>query len=156
MALESDGDVVRGLGFVTLYSAYLEEEIDNLLQLLESIDSSPTQHLRWPISRRLKKAKKLVTSLRAEELSELLADLDACGDLFERRNELVHGRIYSNYGRGDEENAQLHSGRPDIEDREITPQELYDLANVVFGYQGAIRRPQLFKLPRILSGKGNL
>ena len=30
MALESDGDVVRGLGFVTLYAAYLEEEVDAL------------------------------------------------------------------------------------------------------------------------------
>ncbi len=31
MPLQNDGDVVRGLGFVALYAAYLEEQVDNLL-----------------------------------------------------------------------------------------------------------------------------
>jgi hypothetical protein len=36
--IENDGDIVRGLGFVTLYSAYLEEQIDNLLIQLSPIE----------------------------------------------------------------------------------------------------------------------
>jgi hypothetical protein len=30
-----DGDIIRGLGFVTLYSAYLEEQIEDLLKMLD-------------------------------------------------------------------------------------------------------------------------
>jgi len=36
--LQNDNDIVRGLGFVALYSAYLEEQIDNLLFMLSEVD----------------------------------------------------------------------------------------------------------------------
>lgn len=77
MALESDGDVVRGLGFVTLYAAYLEEEVDALLDLLSSVDSSPEKHKRWPISQRLKKAIRVLKTLESDELEDLRRDLEA-------------------------------------------------------------------------------
>jgi len=32
--LQNDNDIVRGLGFVALYAAYLEEQIDNVLLML--------------------------------------------------------------------------------------------------------------------------
>ena len=35
---KDDGDIIRGLGFVTLYSAYLEEHIDALLSLLGPVE----------------------------------------------------------------------------------------------------------------------
>ncbi len=38
MHIENDGDIVRGLGFVTLYAAYLEEQIDNLLFMLDPVE----------------------------------------------------------------------------------------------------------------------
>lgn len=38
MPLQRDGNVVRRLGFVTLYAAYLEEQIDNLLFMLQPIE----------------------------------------------------------------------------------------------------------------------
>ena len=37
MPLQRDNDVVRGLGFVALYAAYLEEQVDNLLFILQSV-----------------------------------------------------------------------------------------------------------------------
>ncbi len=37
--IPDDGDIVRGLGFVALYAAYLEEQIDNLLTMLAAIES---------------------------------------------------------------------------------------------------------------------
>jgi hypothetical protein len=36
--IQNDGDIVRGLGFVTLYAAYLEEQIDNLLIMLDPVE----------------------------------------------------------------------------------------------------------------------
>ena len=149
MTLESDGDIIRGLGFVTLYAAYLEEQVDALLELLRLIEPFLDKEKRWPISQRLKKAIRLVRSLDSDELDELQEDLETCKTLFQRRNEVVHGRIYSAYGRG--ENDQLRSGRSGVPNRNVTPEELYDLANELFGYQSAVQRPQLFTLPRILA-----
>lgn len=149
MTLVSDGDIVRGLGFVTLYAAYLEEQVDALLELLSSIEPFPDKEKHWPISQRLEKAIRLVRGINSAELNELQEDLESCKALFKRRNEVVHGRIYSGYGRS--ENAQLMSGRSDVPSREVTPEELYGLANEFDEYQSAVRRPQLFYLPGILA-----
>ncbi len=48
MALQNDGDVVRGLGFVALYAASLEEQVDNLLLMLEPMEPFPESEQRWP------------------------------------------------------------------------------------------------------------
>ena len=38
MALADDGDPIRGVGLVTIYAAYLEEQIDQLLTQLEVLE----------------------------------------------------------------------------------------------------------------------
>ena len=101
MPLQNDGDVVRGLGFVALYAAYLEEQIDNLLFLLQSVEPFPESEQRWPTSRKIEKAKRLVGGLVFEYRDALLADLDASRQLLEWRNEVIHGRIYGNFDRPD-------------------------------------------------------
>lgn len=116
---------------------------------MSSVDSSPEKHKRWTISQRLKKAIRVVKTLESDELEDLRRDLETCRDLFEERNEVVHGRIYAGYGRGD--NAQLRSSRDGVPDRDVTSEELYDLANTIFNFQSSIRRQRLFAVPRILS-----
>jgi hypothetical protein len=59
MPLQRDDDVVRGLGFVGLYAAYLEEQIDNLLFMLQPIEQFPESEQRWQTSRKIEKAKKI-------------------------------------------------------------------------------------------------
>ena len=54
--LNDDGDIVRGLGFVALYAAYLEEQVDNLLEALDRVESYDSVKQRWPISRKIKHA----------------------------------------------------------------------------------------------------
>ena len=68
-------DVVRGLGFVALYAAYLEEQLDNLLLMLQPIEPFPESEQRWPTSRKIEKAKRLVRVLVFECRDALLADL---------------------------------------------------------------------------------
>ncbi len=36
--LKDDGDIVRGLGFVSMYSAWVEEDIDDILRLLDPVE----------------------------------------------------------------------------------------------------------------------
>jgi hypothetical protein len=145
--LNDDGDIVRGLGFVALYSAYLEEQIDNLLIMLNTVEEFTEEEQRWPVSRKIKKAKGVAAKFEFEGRDDLVAVLDHAKDAFEERNKIVHGRIYGNFDRPD----TLKSGRPNIPDREIASAELYELANCFSELQGEVYRPMIFKIPRALA-----
>jgi hypothetical protein len=148
--LKDDGDIIRGLGLVTLYSAYLEEQIDNLCAMLGGIEEFGEDKLRWPISRKVKHAKKLLSKLDGPEITNLIINLNTCLALFEDRNELVHGRIYG--GTFDRPHT-LKSGRPNIPDREVDSAELYQLANEFYDFRTEIYRPMIFKIPRALNAR---
>lgn len=53
MHISDDGDIVRGLGFVTLYAAWVEEVVDNLLRILEPVEIFDAKKQRWNISSKL-------------------------------------------------------------------------------------------------------
>jgi hypothetical protein len=144
MPLQRDNDVVRGLGFVALYAAYLEEQIDNLLFMLQSIEQFPEKERRWPTSKKIDKAKRLVRRLVFEYREALEYDLDASKKLLDWRNEVIHGRIYANFDRPN----TLKSGRPNKPDRIVTPDELYDLADNLAEARLALYRPMIFQIPR--------
>ena len=61
--IEDDGDIVRGLGFVTMHSAHLEGRIDELLFDLSVIEDYSEKEQRWPISQKIKKAKKILATI---------------------------------------------------------------------------------------------
>lgn len=123
--LENDGDIIRRLGFVTLYSAYLEEMIDDFLSLLKENGHCDNYDHRWPISHKIHKAVSALRDGRLGDQATLVSILESASALFENRNEVVHGRIYADIG----DKCILCPGRPDREKRPIDPSELYDLAN---------------------------
>lgn len=144
MPLQNDNDIVRGLGFVALYAACLEEQVDNLLLMLQPVEPYPESEQRRPTSRKIEKAKGLVAGLVFEYRDALLADLDASKELLEWRNEVIHGRIYANFDRPD----TLKSGRPNTPDRVVEPEELYKLANNLAEARSALYRPMIFQIPQ--------
>ena len=148
--LQNDGDIIRGLGFVALYSAYLEEQIDDLLSMLNKVEEFTEDEQRWPVSRKIKKAKTVASKFNFEGRDDLIEILDRAKDAFEERNKIVHGRIYGNFDRPD----TLKSGRPNTPDREIVAAELFDLANYFSDLQGEVYRPMIFKIPRALASNG--
>jgi len=145
--LQNDNDIVRGLGFVALYSAYLEEQIDNLLFMLNEVEEFKDEEQLWPVSRKIKKAKSIASKFDFEGRDDLIANLETSKELFEERNKVVHGRIYANFDRPD----TLKSGRPNTPDRVVEPAELYELANAFDDIRGEIYRPMIFKIPRALA-----
>jgi len=147
--LNDDGEIVRGLGFVALYSAYLEEQIDNLLFMLRPVEDFTEEEQRWPVSRKIGKAKAVAGKFDFEGRDKLIEVLDEAKGAFEKRNKIVHGRIYANFDRPD----TLKSGRPNTADREIASAELYELANYFSDLQGEVYRPMIFKIPRALDNK---
>jgi hypothetical protein len=148
MALVDDGDPVRGVGLVTTCAAYLEEQIDQLLTLLEVLEPFPNQEQRWPITRKLVKAKRLVARLTFAYRDAMLNDLDSCSVRFELRNEVVHGRIY---GGANDRPDTLKSARPNVPDRPVDSAELYQQANDLDALRASIYRPMLFQIPRALA-----
>jgi hypothetical protein len=148
MQLPRDNDKVRGLGFVALYAAYLEEQIDNLLFMLQPVEPFPENEQRWPTSQKIKKAKRLVAGLSFEYRDTLLGDLEKCKELLEWRNEVIHGRIYSNFDLP----ATLKSGRPNVPEREVEAAELYDLAENLSEAPAAVMRPMILQIPKALGG----
>ncbi len=71
MPVADDGDIVRGLGFVTLYAAWVEEDVDDLLRLMNAVQPFDETTQRWQISRKLKHAAQIVRDLNGTELRGL-------------------------------------------------------------------------------------
>ena len=143
-----DGDIVKGLGFVTLYSAWVEEAVDDLLRLLAPVEPFSKKRQMWPISQKLKLAARLVRRIASPQLEKLPLTLGAGLALFERRNQVIHGRIYV----GHDKTKYIKSGRRNAATRPITSAELYALANDFLNYRGAVIGPKWFRLPGAVRG----
>lgn len=144
-----DGDIVRGVGFVSIYSAHAEKDVDDLLFMLNGGKPvSSRLHCR-PTRAKLKHALKMVRSLASSELDNLELVLKKADFLFDSRNEIIHGRIYAGYERKD----VLKSGRMNIPDRPVSSKELCALARDFRHFSGHIRKVMPFKLVRALVGK---
>ena len=90
-----ENDEVRGLGFVTLHSVYLETRIHELLLLFSPIEAYPEEHHTWPIDRKIKQVRKRLKKLDSEILEELRENLNECKIHFVWRNDLVHSVMCS-------------------------------------------------------------
>ena len=144
--LEDDGDEVRGLGFVSMYSAWVEEDVDDVLRLLDPVEPFGERQQRWPISRKLDHAAQIVRRLNSDELVDFPDALEAASNLFERRNGVIHGRIYAGF----DKIVHVQSGRPNVPTRQVTSAELYQLANDFWDYRSHFIGPQVFRLPRAI------
>jgi len=149
MVMTNDGDIVKGLGYTTLYAAYMEEAVDECRIVLMRRDPAPPKGIeKWPISKRVEYVQKRLTQFAPlpQELAGLPNHLDYIRDLLERRNDVIHGRIYGNL---QGEKDELRPGRPTGSARPITPAELYDLANEMFATLGALNHASTFAIPRL-------
>ena len=139
---QNDNDIVRGVGFVTIYSAYVEEQVDKLRFSLIEIEALPAKWQRWPISERIEKTKPILRSLEFEGRDDLLLSLDMAKKAFEERNEIIHGRIYPNFDGTDD----LISGRLNTPTRRVNAEELYNLTNHFYDLYVRLDLPLEFKL----------
>jgi hypothetical protein len=149
MPIANDGDIVRGLGFTTLYAAYMEEAIDECCCSLMKRDPAPPKGIeKWPISRRVAYLHARLAQFLPlpQELAGLTSYLDYVSELLELRNEVIHGRIY---GSLQGEKDELRPGRPTGSARPITSAELYDLANAMFATLGALNHASMYAIKRL-------
>lgn len=153
MPVKDDGDIVRGLGFVTLYAAYMEEAVDACVNVFLGKDTDPPANIeRWQISRRVGYVKTQLSqhATLPEELQKLPGLLGHVDELLERRNEVIHGRIY---GGMQGEKDELRPGRPTGVLKSIGSADLYDLANTLFAALSPLNHAAWFALPRLFNNK---
>lgn len=95
MSSTYEGDIIRPLGLVTLYSGYAELEIDGLLRALSRTEKFNEKVLLRPVGQKIAKAREIMDRLGGDALGELSENLDEALVLFDRRNALVHGAIFA-------------------------------------------------------------
>ena len=119
-----EGDLIRPLGLVTLYFAYAEAELDELIETLLSRELYDDKKRRLPVGRKIHYAKKLIKALHADSLDVLTEKLNEALKLFERRNSIIHSCIFSG--------GRMVSNRKSVQNQLITGAELTQLAEDIF------------------------
>ncbi|WP_162932669.1 hypothetical protein [Solimonas sp. K1W22B-7] len=98
--------------------------MDELLAALAGNQPLDDEQQQWPFGRKLKHAQGLALQLDTEVLAPLLETLTEARELFDRRNALVHGRLYSG--------GRLVSNRRDVPEKRVSPEELGELSDLIF------------------------
>jgi hypothetical protein len=150
MVVVDDGDIIRGLGFVALYSAYLEEALDECLEALGLDADASVKLLRLPASSKVKFCIDQTAKLGLDQVLAVAEAFQRSGDLLESRNDVVHGRIYSQF-RGPD---LRRSGRLGVPEREISSTELYELANSLYEAVRLVGQVSSFYIPEAIRNKG--
>jgi hypothetical protein len=141
-----EGDLIRPLGLVTLYAAYAEGEIDELLGALPSETPFDGPKRQWPVGRKLSHALKLVRKLRSDQLAGLTSALKEAQTLFSKRNILVHSQIFSG--------GRIVSNRPDALIPKVSAEDLTQLAEQIFACKEHICMHRCQHLLPILTSLG--
>ena len=115
---------------------------------LANVKGITDRERRWPVSSKIEWCIDVLESLGTQELSNLIKLLGHTKNMLERRNEVIHGRIYA----GNERSDSLKSGRPGIPEREVTPDELYKLAEELLQIQAAVPNIDFFATTRAIAG----
>ncbi len=152
MALTDDGDLIHGLGYVALYAAYLEEAIEEVFSAVIAVDGVRHPKMdRWQISRKLEHISQSLSGWEGltDELARFLACIDPLKALLERRNLVIHARIYADPKTGDVLKP-ARSGYPEVP---AVSADLYDLANELFAARGPCMNASMFAIPRYASSQ---
>ena len=155
MPLNDDGDLIRALGYVALYAAYLEEAIDDVLLAVCSVNKdADRKKLRWPVSRKIDFIHQSMEDWNnlSTELSRFTNIIVMLSELLERRNFYIHGRIYADRKSGD----ILKPAREGYPEIPAMSSDLYSLANDLFGARSLCQHTSEFAIPRYANSQSQL
>jgi HAMP domain-containing protein len=152
MKLRNDGDLVKALGYLVLYAAYVEEAIDECIDVFrKNYPDIDKQMARQTAKQKIKFIQNhLETNPPSEELiqSHFPSLLKYLVGLFDARNEIIHGRIYGSLRLSEADT--LIPGRPESKERAIAAEEIYALANEFFSMLNSLKQASLHSLHRYL------
>lgn len=152
MKLRNDGDLVKALGYLVLYTAYVEEAVDECIDVFRQYFPDIDKQIARQTAKQ--KIKFIQTHLEANPPSDELIQsqfpdlLKYLLSLFDARNEIIHGRIYGSLKFSEADT--LIPGRPESKERAIAAKEIYDLANEFFSMLNSLRQASYHSLHRYL------
>lgn len=147
MAMPDDGDVIRAMGTVALWSAYMEEAIDDCLEQFIDRGRAEERLRKQSAREKAKILRRLINSTPFnEELVYLPALLDAVINRLEDRNTVIHGRLYVSPD-GEMIRRSARHGEPDVP---ASSAELYALADGIQELVPGLLHASRFRLGRHL------
>jgi len=155
MTIQDDGDLIKGLGFVCLYAAYLEGAIEDVFSAVIAVSGEATPKMdRWQISRKLKYIRESMEAWEdiTQELSRFITCIEPIGNLLERRNLIIHGRIYADPKTGD----VLKPARFGFPEIPAISSDMYELANELFAAKNPCLQASMFAIPRFAMAKNSM
>jgi len=127
VSLRDDGDLVRSVGYVAIYAAYVEERIDFIFRAL--IDAGVETGERLSFSQKTARIERFLgAQILTDDQRSLVEELRIARDCMDERNAVIHGRVYGHVDGG---GVTLKSARPERPDRPANSEENYGLANAL-------------------------
>ncbi|CAM3016765.1 hypothetical protein [Legionella worsleiensis] len=143
MTIFDDGDVIRGVGFVAVYNAYLEDNIAELIEITTQITSLKKNIQKLSLSDQAKHLSKALAKLfkethdwngKEEDQAQTKQVLKNVEKITVERNKTIHSVLISNQaGVVTQKNRRLN-----IESK-INSTDVYDLANYIFELQSQVK-----------------
>jgi len=133
MPIADDGDIIRGIGFVTVYSAYLEENLTKLIEL-----SARFKKQKFPLNlkdRAISLRKLLIKQFdetpdyngKQQDKTQITRILTDIVIMAEERNKIIHSVHIS-----DQTGGVIQKNCRDNTETQIKSSEAYNLANDIF------------------------
>lgn len=142
MTIADNGDIVRAVGFVAIYGAYLEDRIALLTDMTkevipfkENIDfysaSDQANHLLKALREKFSSSPYYVSKNQDIKDIEILAEIKG---YLKKRHVVIHSTLISKTRSGE----VLRKNRRDVTTKPVKSKEVIDLANELFGLQSKI------------------
>jgi hypothetical protein len=140
-----DNDEIRAIGYVALYSGYLEEAIGDCFVRLKRFDTRRTDKM-WQVSARIESCVRAIGTLpRTEDLEAMLADLEEAASVLRDRNTVIHSPLYGQIQGPNVRGA----AKPEDREKFINADQIYDLAAELSDFSEAFAAYQV-RLPRFV------
>ena len=138
--LNDDGDIVRAIGFLAIYSAYLEDEMVKIVQMVDKFSpfknkieqfrlADQARHLRKKLQKCFEEVSDYPAKDNDKQRVDILKDVER---IAKERNEYLHSQYISESAGIIQENRHQNTSYV------ITSADIYGLAEDIFQLQGSV------------------
>jgi hypothetical protein len=136
--LSVEGDLIRPLGFVTLYFGYAEFEVDALFDALVGVGLAEAIPRNASLGQKLAAVRDVLSRQNIAEAGELIAIVDEGRPLIELRNTLVHSSMVAG--------GRVRPSDKARSDMTVTPEQLTQLADAIFTWKERLSATRQLRL----------
>jgi len=140
MAIKANKDIIRGIGFVTVYWAYLEDKMADLIRNINNSIPLPKKIENKGLTQKAKCLKDALTGLfenatyklKDQDHNQVVTVLDKVIEAAKKRNMVIHAVHISDKG------TVIRKDRLKNLSEKVTPSDMYEFANQVIKLKGDV------------------